>query len=40
MSADQVLLAVALVASGADAVLHRSLLAAAFAFFVLTHLIT
>ena len=39
MSADQVLLVVALVLAGADAVMHRSLLAGAFALYVLTYLI-
>ena len=35
MSADQVLLILALVLAGADAVIHRSLLAGGFALFVL-----
>ena len=39
MSAEQVLLILALALAGADAVIHRSLLAGAFALYVLTHLI-
>lgn len=39
MSADQILLILALVLAGADAVIHRSLLAEAFALYVLTHLL-
>ena len=35
MSADQILLILSLVLAGADAVMHRSLLAGAFALFVL-----
>jgi hypothetical protein len=39
MTVDQILIAVALVLAGAEGILHRSLLAGAFAFYMLSLLV-